>query len=597
MKYTSNLLKRSNKIGMFFLSALIFCGFATSVNAVAPANDNLADAQTLSGASGAVNGNTVDATRQSGEYSHSFASGTTVYRTVWYQWTATENKPVVFEISSSGFDSSLAVYTGANYPLTWVSTNNDTTGNRPRVEFTATAGTTYKILVGLYNDQNIQGGDFTLQWATNNNPTNDNFANAMNLESVLTGSVAVSNQNATKEQGEPMHVAGNRSVWFTFTNNLPTDYSMTFSTGNSLHTTGTTLSVYTGSSLQSLTPVVKNRNMPSTNRSRVTFLAKTGVTYRIALDEGSNPNEWNAILSWGITTIKDYSDFARDVGGGEIRYDDAADIAVFRPSNGVWYIRNSSTNPFSNDFNAVQFGTSGDTPVQGDYDGDGRTDVAVARNTPNGKVWYILNSFDNTYKVVQFGLTGDKPVTGDYDFDGRVDIAVFRPSNSVWYIWKSSDGGFIVKEFGFSTDIPVSGDFKETPLGTDIAVFRPSNGTWYVLNGANTMFIPFGTAGDKPVVGDYDDDGKSDIGVYRPSNGTWYVFRYNEVQIVQWGLPDDIPMTGDYDNNSNDLYDFAVYRPSEGRWYILRSEENITEIRSFGLSDDIPVSSPALLAQ
>ncbi len=158
-------------------------------------------------------GNTVDATRQDGEYAHTIAGNGMVHRTVWYQWTATESKPVVFEVTASGFDASISVYTGANFPLAWTSTNNDTSGNRPRIEFKATAGTTYRILVGLYNDQNVQGGDFMLQWSTNGNPTNDNFSNAMNLESILKGAVAVSNQNATKEQGEPVHIAGNRSIW------------------------------------------------------------------------------------------------------------------------------------------------------------------------------------------------------------------------------------------------------------------------------------------------------------------------------------------------------------------------------------------------
>jgi hypothetical protein len=34
---------------------------------------------------------------------------------------------------------------------------------------------------------------------------------------------------------------------------------------------------------------------------------------------------------------------------------------------------------------------------------------------------------------------------------------------------------------------------------------------------------PFGIAGDRPVVGDWDGSGKIRIGVYRPSTGKWYL--------------------------------------------------------------------------
>jgi hypothetical protein len=78
-------------------------------------------------------------------------------------------------------------------------------------------------------------------------------------------------------------------------------------------------------------------------------------------------------------------------------------------------------------------------PVPGDYDGDGRTDLAVFR--PPTAEWFILSSSDGGLTQVTFGGPGlDVPVPGDYDADGKADVAVFRTTTGEWFIVRSSDG-------------------------------------------------------------------------------------------------------------------------------------------------------------
>jgi hypothetical protein len=104
----------------------------------------------------------------------------------------------------------------------------------------------------------------------------------------------------------------------------------------------------------------------------------------------------------------------------------------------------------------VQFGSSGDKTVPGDYTGDGKADIAFFR--PSSGEWFILRSEDNSFYAFPFGSVGDIPAPGDYDGDGKFDAAVFRPSNAVWYLQRTT-GGFTAIQFGTNGDQPIPNAF------------------------------------------------------------------------------------------------------------------------------------------
>ncbi len=262
--------------------------------------------------------------------------------------------------------------------------------------------------------------------------------------------------------------------------------------------------------------------------------------------------------------------------------DGKSDVSVFRPSEGVWYL-NQSTNGFI----AAQFGISTDKIVPADYDGDGKTDIAVYRDG----TWWILQSGNNLVKTIQFGLAEDKPQTGDFDNDGRDDLVVFRPSNSFWYRISSSNGVSSNSAFGVSGDKPVSGDFDGDGK-SDLAIFRPSTGYWWYQSSINNaqLAVRWGISTDVPAPADFDGDGRTDFAVYRPSTGTWYIINSSNgsFTIMNFGLSEDKPVPADYDGDGK--ADIAVFRPSTGTWYLLQTTAGFGAVQ-WGVATDIPTEN------
>ena len=148
---------------------------------------------------------------------------------------------------------------------------------------------------------------------------------------------------------------------------------------------------------------------------------------------------------------------------GDFDGDWKADIGFYR--DGVWGVLKSSQ---GYSFASAQFfswGGAGLQPIVADFDGDGKADIAYIVPPASGQsaAYSILKS-SASYSFAQaifvpagFPALGDTPIVGDFDGDGKADPGIWRSSDGVWIIPLSSGnyGTYMFTQWGQSGDVAV----------------------------------------------------------------------------------------------------------------------------------------------
>lgn len=216
-----------------------------------------------------------------------------------------------------------------------------------------------------------------------------------------------------------------------------------------------------------------------------------------------------------------------------------------------------------------------DTPVAGDWDGDGVDEVGVFRRTKVAK--FRLAQDDAPAVVVRFGRSTDVPVAGDWDGDGTTDVGVRRPG---WraFLLRQPDGTTSEVKLGRVVDTPLTGDWDGDGL-TDLGVWAPASATFTLrLADGSLRSVPLGDVDDQPVTGDWNGDGATDVGVFDPSSAL-FTLRSEPgdgsvtTTTLVFGAPGDLPVAGDWDGNG--VADVGTWAP-ESATYSLR----VTPVRA-----------------
>jgi hypothetical protein len=227
----------------------------------------------------------------------------------------------------------------------------------------------------------------------------------------------------------------------------------------------------------------------------------------------------------------------------------ASTVGVARAAGGdsiAWYLRNANSTGGSHI--QLTFGNPNtDFPVVGDWDGNGTDTIGVARNDGAGNIdWYLRNTNSTGGSNVRFSFGDadtDLPVIGDWNGDGKDTIGVARiigAGKIEWFLRNTNSTGGSNLRFTFgdaATDWPVVGDWNGD-RNDSIGVARLSGASqivWYLRNsnstGGSNLRFSFGNPNtDWPVVGDWNGDRSDSIGVTR-DDGTgrmlWYLRNSN----------------------------------------------------------------------
>jgi hypothetical protein len=207
-----------------------------------------------------------------------------------------------------------------------------------------------------------------------------------------------------------------------------------------------------------------------------------------------------------------------------------ANSAAQGAGQAIWYYRGTLNNPNENITYipwGMRYGGQADQvdePYPGDFDGDGRSDFRIQRraditiatsNTPAIFITLLTSNGNITYDY--FGIASDRILPGDYDGDGKTDIAVARgfnvnPGNTTWYIRYTSGLPDYQTVFGSGFNF-AQGDYDGDGK-TDIGYFllgatTETTGFWYIESTTGqTKFFRFGArpsggtgSGDLPIAG------------------------------------------------------------------------------------------------
>ncbi|MDP9816091.1 S8 family serine peptidase [Spirilliplanes yamanashiensis] len=287
---------------------------------------------------------------------------------------------------------------------------------------------------------------------------------------------------------------------------------------------------------------------------------------------------------------------------GDFNGDGKDDVVTFtRGGAGDVYVATSTGTGFTG--TGVKwhdhFAVGAEIPLVGDFNGDKKDDIVTFTRGSAKNVFVALsNGSEFVGDAVKwhdsFAVGAETPLVGDFNGDGKDDIATFtRGAEADVYVALSNGSKFVgtaVKWhdwFAANWEIPLVGDFNGDKKD-DIATFtRGDSANVYVALSNGTSFVGtsdkwhdwFAAGSELPLVGDFNGDKKDDIATFTrgtsanvyvaTSNGSDFVgtsVRWNDAFAAGTAVPGVGDFTGD---GKDDIVSFS--RGTTGDAFVSRS--------------------------
>jgi hypothetical protein len=313
--------------------------------------------------------------------------------------------------------------------------------------------------------------------------------------------------------------------------------------------------------------------------SGVVYIYETRDAYAWQIQKNQNPNRISGAMGQEMTiTGKTSTNFGASMVAGDFNFDGKIDLAVGANSGSsvyIFYNDGAMTNLASDAdliINGVGGSAFGISLAVGDFNADGRTDLAVGArnfNSAQGQVYIFYNdgsipTTSSTADVIITGETssyfGESMTTGDFNNDGRTDLAVGSQvyttnTGRVYILYGSSSLSASV--VATSLDVVITGETTNNFFGcslaagdfntdgkTDLAVgaygYSANLGRTYIFYNGNIVTKNAAVAdviisaealttyfGRSLAAGDFNSDGKTDLAVegnYSSNKGRIYIF-------------------------------------------------------------------------